>query len=706
MPGALQSKGDGEYPYSAPFTGLNLSLPSIVLPPTAQDAATSPNFSIVRGSIAAPWPYTDTLFGSTLNSGEYLLFVTASGYVVTNQAIYQIQPTATPATAWQLVSVATMPPGAWPAQGNNNPIPFIETNGCLFFACNLGIYFYSPLNTPTIKPWAINFSANYLTIFNQRMVLVGLFATTQATIPGLPSGAQGASGTLADGTYYAVVTALFGDGTESAASLEGTGTVIAGGGAADLVWTWTAVPGAVSYNIYIGSAAGEENEVFNVAVNTFDLTSYSAGTVSPPVVAPITPWTVAWSAVSTFSNLSVGSFNAAPNTDAGVVGGWDVLTNYSQGIPVGIVNLGHSIYIQMTQGIVEMDPAASGLGPYTFYNYWQERIPVGAIQGSVDQFGPIASFLTPDNVNVWIPGSQTQIGLQVMPLIRSLLINTEQQIIAGAAYPLIQNPTLNASFYTFYNELHYALIFQMYGVKPGPGDQLANPSWFGLLLDYNFASQAWSMQIVPPLTTKLFQVNGPPITETTFSGVPSQSFLIAGSQEGPNAPTEWVVFAGDVFNRVMFSGYQCQALASVPQPCQVGFPQTPISAGHRPAVRRVRIEYSWDEMALASGPAPVDLEITMTGTITQNTGSSGGNGVATTSIFSKTVTIQVEPPGAVGNALATAIIPCLTATAYADFVLSVENPQVTLQWTDPSAEQRLLIHRITLLCNDTKGTTQ
>jgi hypothetical protein len=166
------------------------------------------------------------------------------------------------------------------------------------------------------------------------------------------------------------------------------------------------------------------------------------------------------------------------------------------------------------------------------------------------------------------------------------------------------------------------------------------------------------------------------------------------------------VFAGDVFNRVMFSAYQCQALASVPQTCQVGFPQTPISAGHRPAMRRVRIEYSWDEMALASGPAPVEIQITMTGTITQNTGASGGNGIATTSIYTKTVTIQVEPPGAVGNALNTARIPCLTVTAYADFVLSVENPQVTIQWTDPSSEQRLLIHRITLLANDTKGVTQ
>ena len=711
MPGALESKGDGEYPYSAPFTGLNLSVPSILLPPSAQDASTSPSFSIVRGSLAAPWPFAFTLFGSSLHSGEYFLFATATGYVVTNLQIYQIQGNATLTTAWQLVEVAAMPTGAFPAAGNGNAIPFIETNGCLFFACNLGIYFYSPLNTPKIKPWAINFSANYLTIFNQRMVVVGTIATTQNTIPGTPSGTQGAAGSLSDGTYYAVVTALFGNGIESAPSGEGSVTITGGGGTANIPWTWTAVPGAIGYNVYIGSASGEENEVFSTIAHTFDLTAYTPGTVSPPTVAPISPYTIAWSAVSTFSNTSVGSFNASPNTNAGVVGGWDVLTNYSSGIPVGIVNLGHSIYIHMTQGIVEVDPAQSGTSPYTFYNYWQERIPVGAIQGTIDQFGPIASFVTPDNVNVWIPGSQTQIGGPIMPYLRKIFLNAALQEIAGAAYPLLQNPPVNASFLTMYNELHFVLSFNIYGVPPQQAAspypvQAGAPAWFGLMLDYNFASQSWAQQITPPLTGKLYQVNGPPLTTSTYSPIPAQSILIAGIQDEPDAAPGWIVFSPDVFNQLAWAGARCQGLSSLQQVCQVGFPQTPISSGHRPSIRRIRIEYSMDEMSCATETAPVDLRVSLQGTITQNTGASGGNGVATTTIQTISRTIRIQPPGVIAATAGEPIVPFLTATAYADMVLSLENPQVSLTWTDPSAHQRLLIHRVTLLVNDTKGTMQ
>ncbi len=706
MPGAMPSKGDGEYPYTSPFTGLNLSTASILLPPTAQDAQTSPSFTIVRGSIAAPWPYATSLFGSTLGTGEYFLFATASGYVVTNLGIYQLQPTATPSTAWKLASLTAMPAGAFPAQGNGNPVPFLETDGCLYFSCQLGIYRYSPTNG--LMAWSVVLAANFMTIFSERLVVVGTVAVTENTTPGAPTGTAGSAGTMAAGTYYAVVTAVFPSGTEGPASAE-SGGVTTTGSTGSIDWSWSAVSGASSYNLYIGSTSGGENTVVNVVSTSYTQTSYATGAVSPPVQPPISPYTIAWSTVSTFSDTSVGSFNNAPNTDAGVVGGFDVLTNYSQGFPTGIVNLGHSIYIQMTQGIVEVDPAQSGGAPFTIYNYWQEQVPVGAIPGSVAQFGPIACFITPDNVNVWLPGAQTQIGGAIMPYLRNILRNAALQEIAGNSYPLLQNPPMNATFYTMYNELHYGITFNLYGVPPQQAappypQQAAAPAWFGLILDYNFQTQAWTQQVTPPLTGELYQVNGPPLTTSTYSQIPTQSILIAGTQPAPGEQAGWLIFGGDVFNQAIWGGDQCQALESVPQPCYVGFPQSPISPGHRPATRRVRVEYSMDELACATSTAPVNLTISLQGTITQNTGPTNGNGVATTQVVSVTKTIQIQPPGASGTS--GLVVPYLTATAYADMVLSCENPQVSLSWTDPSAHQRLLIHRVTLLTNDTQGVLQ
>jgi hypothetical protein len=616
----MQPKGDGEWPYSAPFTGLNASLPSILLPPTAQDVQTSPSFSIVRGSIAAPWPFSYTLFGNTLGAGEYFIFATAAGFVVTNLNIYQMISSGTPANAWNLFVQSAMPAGAYPPIGsrNNNPVPFLELNGCLYFACLLGIYRYAPSNGITL--WGnvdastnlglAALTATYMTVFGQRLVVVGTTGTP--TTPG-----------------------------------------------------------------------------------------------SPPI--PLNAWTIAWTTVSDFSDTSVGSFNVNPSVDAGNIGGFDVLTSYSQGVPSGLMNIGHSFYIHMTQGVVECDPAASGVAPFTLYNYWQERVPVGSMIGSVAQYGEFGAAVTPDNVYLWSPGGNTPIGGAIMPYLRSIFRNLSVQAVS-TIWPRTLNPAINASFYTIYNELHYCLTFNAFGIPPQQATppypaQATVPVWFGMLLDYNFATQAWTQQVTPPLTGKLYQVIGPPLISDVYSQIPSQNLLITGTMPSPSATAaNYFVIAPDVFNQVVYAGAQCQGLASQPQPCQVGFPQTPIAAGHRPAARRVRIEYSWDEESLATAGTPVNLTITMQGTITQNTGATNGNGVASTTIQSISKTIQVNPPGIVattGN-----IQPCLTATAYADMVLSVENPQVSLSWTDPSADQRLLIHRVTAMVNDTKGTMQ
>jgi hypothetical protein len=404
----------------------------------------------------------------------------------------------------------------------------------------------------------------------------------------------------------------------------------------------------------------------------------------------------------------VGSFNLNPNVDSGVIGGFDVLTSYSQGLPSGLMNIGHSFYIHMTQGVVECDPASNGIDPFTLYNYWQERVPVGSMIGSVAQYGEFGAVVTPDNVYIWSPGGNQPIGTPIMPYLRSLLRNISLQE-TGEAWPRIQNPPFNASFYTIYDELHYSLSFNALGVPPQQATspyppQATAPVWFGMLLDYNFATQSWTQQQTPPLTGKLYQIIGPPLTDTTYSPIPQQNLLISGTAASPSSQMSYWVAATDVFNQVVYAGSQCQALSSVPQLCQVGFPQTRIASGHTPTFRRVRIEYSYDEMSCATESSPVDVTISLQGSDTLNTGIANGNGVATTTVQSVLAVITLDPPGIV--ATTGAIQPFLTANAYADIVLSCENAQVSLSWTDPSAHQRLLIHAVTLLVNDTQGTLQ
>src|SRR5581483_11984471 len=83
-----------------------------------------------------------------------------------------------------------------------------------------------------------------------------------SNVPGGVSAAAGAAaGSLAAGTYFYVVTAVFGT-YETLASAE---VNQAAAGASTIQVQWNAVPGASSYRIYRGTAAGAENLYFPVS---------------------------------------------------------------------------------------------------------------------------------------------------------------------------------------------------------------------------------------------------------------------------------------------------------------------------------------------------------------------------------------------------------------------------------------------------------
>ncbi len=85
--------------------------------------------------------------------------------------------------------------------------------------------------------------------------------------------AVGSGGTFTAGTYFWKVTAVDNKQNESLASAEFQQTLALNGSA---TLTWNAVPGAVGYRVYRGSATGAENVVYTVSGNAGAFTDTNA----------------------------------------------------------------------------------------------------------------------------------------------------------------------------------------------------------------------------------------------------------------------------------------------------------------------------------------------------------------------------------------------------------------------------------------------
>jgi hypothetical protein len=115
----------------------------------------------------------------------------------------------------------------------------------------------------------------------------GVLCNVTATMPApvLTLGATSTTGgTLAAGTYYWKVSALNAVG-ETLASNEVTATTT--GTTSSQPLSWTAVAGAVSYNIYRGTTPGGENVKYNTASTSF-MDTGAAGTTASPVTSQTT----------------------------------------------------------------------------------------------------------------------------------------------------------------------------------------------------------------------------------------------------------------------------------------------------------------------------------------------------------------------------------------------------------------------------------
>ena len=97
-------------------------------------------------------------------------------------------------------------------------------------------------------------------------------------VPTAPAGTPDtSSGTLAANTYYAKIVAINATG-HTAGGTESAPVVLASTG--NIAWTWTAVAGAVSYQIWVGTSSGTENTFATSATNSYTQTAaLTSGTI-------------------------------------------------------------------------------------------------------------------------------------------------------------------------------------------------------------------------------------------------------------------------------------------------------------------------------------------------------------------------------------------------------------------------------------------
>jgi len=104
------------------------------------------------------------------------------------------------------------------------------------------------------------------------------------SVPGAASGTPGAGGSIANGTYYYVITSLDGAGGETKKGTQSSGIVVSAGGSGSVSLTWTTIAGAASYKVYRSTTSGTYNTPAYIANPTTN--SYTDVAASPSVGAP------------------------------------------------------------------------------------------------------------------------------------------------------------------------------------------------------------------------------------------------------------------------------------------------------------------------------------------------------------------------------------------------------------------------------------
>lgn len=104
---------------------------------------------------------------------------------------------------------------------------------------------------------------------------------------GAPTGTPSSSGgSIQTGTYYALIIAVDEKGRMTPVGTISTGQAVTGP-TGSIAWSWTAVAGAVSYRVYVGSTNAQEalTRYFTTATNSYSQTTmYINGVYDDPLV--------------------------------------------------------------------------------------------------------------------------------------------------------------------------------------------------------------------------------------------------------------------------------------------------------------------------------------------------------------------------------------------------------------------------------------
>jgi hypothetical protein len=109
-----------------------------------------------------------------------------------------------------------------------------------------------------------------------------------AAAPAAPTATPAITGgTMLAGSYYAQVIAIDASGQQSTIGAISLVATIASGSTGSIAWAWTAVPGAVSYRIYVttNATAGNAVRYFTSATNSYSQTAMPVtGTFDDPMI--------------------------------------------------------------------------------------------------------------------------------------------------------------------------------------------------------------------------------------------------------------------------------------------------------------------------------------------------------------------------------------------------------------------------------------
>jgi hypothetical protein len=202
--------------------------------------------------------------------------------------------------------------------------------------------------------------------------------------------------------------------------------------------------------------------------------------------------TVAWSGPGEYSGTGpTDPWN--PVNQLG--GGYNELSDVPDQI-TGMAGIGRSALTFSNQGVGQMDPnpgtSNSGLQPFTFYHLWNSSQGVGAVLGSVAQYGQQVIFKSSDNVySLSISGGLQALGPRIIAKINADYNRAAAQLLASQ--PI--NTTIStgavsvwyfSAFVEIAGQLHYLLLFSAWALVT---DSTAATKC--LVYDFNLAENAW-----------------------------------------------------------------------------------------------------------------------------------------------------------------------------------------------------------------------